>query len=94
MTLPPGHQKCICTGRFQPGKARITAKNARTSPNCVNCNLIITLDDDEAEVLVGRLLIALKLIFQYNHRQNQTQTMFVISKENTRLIKYKYWCPV
>ena len=33
-------------------------------------------------------------IFQYNCRQNQTQTMFVISKENTRLIKYKYWCPV
>ena len=65
MTLPPGRsvyplQKCICTGRFQPGKARVTAKNARTSPNCVNCNLIITLDDDEAKVLVGRLLIALK----------------------------------
>ena len=78
MTLPPGHKKCICTGRFQPGKARITAKNARTSPNCVNCNLIITLDDDQAKVLVDRLLIALmsRLMLQMLTKQDKLISIY------------------
>ena len=86
MTLPPQHsvyplQKCICTGRFQPGKARITAKNARTSPNCVNCNLIITLDDDQAKVLVDRLLIALmsRLMLQMLTKQDKLISIYGIN---------------